>query len=139
MAFPAYAADDAAVSNQTYLYPGDPRVIAPSRSSSLRRTSSLTDLDEEFASALKRARESRPGLGFGLSLANGGVVGEGSPVTVSSGPHLGRDVTITPPPSDRAKRRGTTSESRNGKSRQAHKGNCTFLNTKKRAVFSHQG
>ncbi|KAF8121683.1 hypothetical protein EV363DRAFT_1560376 [Boletus edulis] len=40
-----------AVSSQSYIYPGDPRVIAPSRSSSLRRTSSLTDLDEEFASA----------------------------------------------------------------------------------------
>lgn len=99
----ARAADDASVANNTLLYPGDPRVIAPSRSSSLRRTSSMTDLDEEFDSALRRARESRPGLGFGLSLvgthATGGLVGDGSPVTVSSGPRLGRDVTITPPPS----------------------------------------
>ncbi|KAF8122008.1 hypothetical protein EV363DRAFT_1301434 [Boletus edulis] len=46
-----HTTDDGAVSNQSYIYPGDPRVIAPSRSSSLRRTSSLTDLDEEFASA----------------------------------------------------------------------------------------
>ncbi|THH16604.1 hypothetical protein EW146_g4054 [Bondarzewia mesenterica] len=112
----ARAADDATVSNQTYLYPGDPRVIAPSRSSSLRRTTSMTDLDEEFASALRRARDSRPGLGFGLGLVGGAVVGDGSPVTVSSGPRLGRDVIITPPPSvgrggDRSRTRGPTSES----------------------------
>ncbi|KZT04943.1 uncharacterized protein LAESUDRAFT_702914 [Laetiporus sulphureus 93-53] len=92
------AADDLAVSNQTYVYPGDPRVIASSRSSSLRRTSSLTDLDEEFASAVRRARDARPGLGFGLSLAGGIPVGDGSPVTVSSGPRLGRDVYMSPPP-----------------------------------------
>ncbi|KAA1474371.1 hypothetical protein DENSPDRAFT_882747 [Dentipellis sp. KUC8613] len=98
------AVDDATVSNQTYLYPGDPRVIAPSRSSSLRRTTSMTDLDEEFESALRRARESRPGLGFGLSLAGAAPVGEGSPVTVSSGPRLGRDVVVTPPPSGRRSR-----------------------------------
>ncbi|KAF9233907.1 hypothetical protein BU15DRAFT_79651 [Melanogaster broomeanus] len=64
----AHTTDDAAVSNQSYLYPGDPRVIGPSRSSSLRRTSSLTDLDEAFASAVSRARTAKPGLGFGLSL-----------------------------------------------------------------------
>ena len=92
------AVDDAAISNQTIVYPGDPRVIAPSRSSSLRRTSSLTDLDEEFESALQRAKDARPGLGFGLGLA-GAIVGEGSPVTVSSGPTLRRDIIVTPPPS----------------------------------------
>lgn len=84
--------------DSSYLYPADPRIIAPSRSSSLRRTSSLTDLDEEFASAVSRARSAKPGLGFGLSLVNeslssesGGIlgVGGGSPVTVSSGPRLG--------------------------------------------------
>ena len=109
------ATDDAAVSNQSYLYPGDPRVIAPSRSSSLRRTTSMTDLDEEFASAVRRARDGRPGLGFGLDLVGGRVVGDGSPVTVSSGPRLGRDVFITPPPSvgrggDRPRTRGPSSE-----------------------------
>lgn len=93
------ATDDSAVSNQAFLYPGDPRVIAPSRSSSIRRTSSLTDLDEEFASAVRRARDSRPGLGFGLGLAGGIPVGDGSPVTVSSGPRLGREVYMSPPPS----------------------------------------
>ncbi|KAI0672290.1 hypothetical protein C8Q78DRAFT_1188212 [Trametes maxima] len=93
------ATDDAAVSSQGYLYPGDPRVIAPSRSSSLRRTSSLTDLDEEFASAVRRAREGRPGLGFGLGLAGGIPVGDGSPVTISSGPRLGTPVYMSPPPS----------------------------------------
>ncbi|KAI9060094.1 hypothetical protein FKP32DRAFT_1595832 [Trametes sanguinea] len=93
------ATDDAAVSSQGYLYPGDPRVIAPSRSSSLRRTSSLTDLDEEFASAVRRAREGRPGLGFGLGLAGGISVGDGSPVTISSGPRLGGPIYMSPPPS----------------------------------------
>ncbi|KAH0831167.1 hypothetical protein J3R83DRAFT_13743 [Lanmaoa asiatica] len=97
--------DDAAVSNQSYLYPGDPRVIAPSRSSSLRRTSSLTDLDEEFASAVSRARNAKPGLGFGLSLVGGVILGDGSPVTVSSGPRLGGEVRVTPPPSGKTKAR----------------------------------
>lgn len=60
------AADDAAISNQTIVYPGDPQVIAPSRSSSLQRTTSMTDLGEEFESALRRAKDARPGLGFGL-------------------------------------------------------------------------
>lgn len=36
------ATDDETISSQGYLYPGDPRVIVLSRSSSLRRTSSLT-------------------------------------------------------------------------------------------------
>jgi hypothetical protein len=93
----SHAVDDGAISNQTIVYPGDPRVIAPSRSSSLRRTSSMTDLGEEFESALRRAKDARPGLGFGLSL-----IGEGSPVTVSSGPTLRRDVIVTPPPGARA-------------------------------------
>ena len=38
------AVDDGAISNQTIVYPGDTRVITPSRSSSLRRTTSMTDL-----------------------------------------------------------------------------------------------
>ncbi|EPQ51904.1 hypothetical protein GLOTRDRAFT_140838 [Gloeophyllum trabeum ATCC 11539] len=101
------ATDDAAVSGQGFLYPGDPRVIAPSRSSSIRRTSSLTDLDAEFASAVSRARNARPGLGFGLGLAAGVVLGEGSPVTISSAPRLGEDVRLTPPPKSRS--RGTSS------------------------------
>ncbi|KAH9993287.1 hypothetical protein BJV74DRAFT_884401 [Russula compacta] len=91
------AADDAAISNQTLVYPGDPRVIAPSRSSSLRRTTSMTDLDEEFESALRRAKDARPGLGFGLGLTSA-IIGEGLPVTVSSGPTLRRDIIVTPPP-----------------------------------------
>ncbi|KAH9854566.1 hypothetical protein C2E23DRAFT_55009 [Lenzites betulinus] len=95
----ARATDDGAVSSQGYIYPGDPRVIAPSRSSSLRRTSSLTDLDEEFASAVRRAREGRPGLGFGLGLVGGIQVGDISPVTISSGPRLGGVTYLSPPPS----------------------------------------
>ncbi|KAG1776463.1 hypothetical protein EV702DRAFT_335147 [Suillus placidus] len=100
--------------DSSYLYPSDPRIIAPSRSSSLRRTSSLADLDEEFASAVSRARSAKPGLGFGLSLVNeslgsesGGIlgVGGGSPVTVSSGPRLGGDVRVTPPPTGKTRNR----------------------------------
>ena len=97
--------DDGAVSNRSYIYPGDPRVIAPSRSSSMRRTSSLTDLDQEFASAVSRARNAKPGLGFGLSLVGGVILGDGSPVTVSSGPRLGGEVRVTPPPSGKTKTR----------------------------------
>ena len=97
--------DDAAVSNQSYVYPGDPRVIAPSCSSSLRRVSSLTDLDAEFATAVSRARSARPGLGFGLSLVGGTILGDGSPVTVSSGPRFGGDVRVTPPPTSKTKTR----------------------------------
>jgi hypothetical protein len=89
------AADDAAISNQTIIHPGDPRVIAPSRSSSLRRTSSMTDLGEEFKYALRRAKDARPGLGFGVELA-GAIIGESSPVAVSSGSTLGRNIFVTP-------------------------------------------
>ncbi|KAI1788618.1 hypothetical protein LXA43DRAFT_1158999 [Ganoderma leucocontextum] len=73
------ATDGAAVSSQGYLYPGDPRVNAPSRSSSLWCTSSMTDLDEEFASALRRAHEGRPGLGFSRSLVGSLSASDGSP------------------------------------------------------------
>lgn len=87
------AADDGSVSNSSYLHPGDPSVIAPSRSSSLRRTSSMTDLDEEFQTAVRRARDSKPGLGFGLSLVNT-FTGDASPVTISSGSRLFGDVRV---------------------------------------------
>ena len=59
----------------------------------------MTNLDEEFADARRRAQDGRPGLGFGLGLAGGIAVGEGSPVTVSSGPRLGGNVYMSPPPS----------------------------------------
>ncbi|TCD63586.1 hypothetical protein EIP91_005194 [Steccherinum ochraceum] len=102
--------DDSVVSGQTYIYPGDRRVIGPSRSSSLRRTTSLTDLDAAFDSALQRRREAQPGLGFAMGLV--GLASDGSPVTVSSGPRLGRDVQITPPPSrPRSRVRPSSSES----------------------------
>ncbi|THH31833.1 hypothetical protein EUX98_g2343 [Antrodiella citrinella] len=101
--------DDSVVSGQSYIYPGDPRVIGPSRSSSLRRTTSLTDLDAAFDSALRRRREAQPGLGFGMGLV--GLATDGSPVTISSGPRLGRDVRITPPPSrPRSRVRPSSSE-----------------------------
>ncbi|KAF8639219.1 hypothetical protein AX17_001704 [Amanita inopinata Kibby_2008] len=79
----AHTVDDTAIQNQEYTYRGDPRHIPASRGNSLRRTGSMNDLDQEFARAL---RAKRVALG-------------GSPVTVSSGPSLGQDVFVTPPPS----------------------------------------
>ena len=67
------------------------------------RTGLLTDLDAEFASAVSRVRNARPGLGFGLSLIGGTVLGDGSPLTVSSGPQLHGDVRAMPPPSSKTK------------------------------------
>ena len=58
----------------------------------------MTDLGEEFESASRQAKDARPGSSFGLGLA-GAIIGEGSPVTVSSGWTLGRDIIVTPPPS----------------------------------------
>ncbi|KAM6501107.1 hypothetical protein JOM56_004121 [Amanita muscaria] len=78
-----HTVDDTVIQNQEYVYPGDPRHIPPSRGNSLRRTGSMSDLDHEFARALKAKKS--------------GLVG--SPVTISSGPSLGQDVFITPPPS----------------------------------------
>ena len=48
---------DGAISNQTIVYPGDPWGIIPSHSSSLHRTTSMTDLGEEFESALRWAKD----------------------------------------------------------------------------------
>lgn len=70
--------DDGVVSNQSIVYRGDPWVIAPSRSSSLRRTTSTVNLGEDSESALRRGKDARPGLGFGLELS-GAITGEGSP------------------------------------------------------------
>ena len=56
----------------------------------------MTNLREEFESAL-RAKDTQPGLGFSLGLA-GTIIGEGSPVTVSSGSMLGRDIVVAHPP-----------------------------------------
>jgi hypothetical protein len=77
--------DDTAIQNQEYVYRGDPRVITPSRGNSMRRSGSMTDLDEAFRKAVSRARGTGP-LG-------------GSPVTISSGPTLGKNIFVTPPPS----------------------------------------
>ena len=48
------AADDAATFNQTIVYPGAPWVIVHSRSSSIRHTTCMTDLGEEFAATGQR-------------------------------------------------------------------------------------
>jgi hypothetical protein len=84
--------DDTAILKQDYVYPGDQRVVPPSRRSSLRRTISLTNLDEALAPAVSRARDARPGLGLITSVVLGG-----SPVTISSGSILRADVVVTPP------------------------------------------
>ena len=55
----------------------------------------MTDLDEEFQTAVRRARGAKPGLGFGLSLV-GALTGDASPVTISSGSRLSGDVRVTP-------------------------------------------
>ena len=60
-------------------------------------------LDAEFVTAVSKARNARPSLGFGLSLVGGTILGDGSPVTVSSSPRLGGDVRVTPPPSSKMK------------------------------------
>ena len=82
--------DDMVIQDQEYVYPGDRR---PQRGISLRRSGSMTDLDEEFRSALERARGARPGLGFPSQVLSG------SPVTISSGSSLGKNIFVTPPPS----------------------------------------
>ncbi|KAK7678727.1 hypothetical protein QCA50_018309 [Cerrena zonata] len=96
--------DDSALSGSSYLQPTGTGVIGPTRMRSLRRTSSLTDLGEDIESAARLARQARGGLGFGLGLV-GLPVGEGAPVTVSSGPRLRGDVRLTPPPRSRASSR----------------------------------
>ncbi|KAF8579979.1 hypothetical protein K439DRAFT_341186 [Ramaria rubella] len=89
------ASDDGAISDGGILYPlerSGSKVIAPSRSSSLRRTSSLADLDAEFASAVSRSAHSSAG----------------KPVTVSSGPSSTDDVFVSPPPSTGKKSKGSS-------------------------------
>jgi hypothetical protein len=75
------AVDDTVIQNQEYVY----GVITPSRGNSMRRRGSMTDLDEAFKMAVNRAR------GTGLF--------GGSPVTISSGSTLGKNIFVTPPPS----------------------------------------
>jgi hypothetical protein len=66
--------DNTVIQNQKYVYRGDPRVITPNRSNAMRRSGSMTDLNEAFKMAINRARGAGP---FG-----------GSPVTISSGSSL---------------------------------------------------
>jgi hypothetical protein len=46
---------DPGIQNHKYAYPGEPPVIAPSRSNRTRRNGSMKDLDKELTSALNRA------------------------------------------------------------------------------------
>jgi hypothetical protein len=78
-----HTVDDTVIQNQEYVYPGDPRHIPPGRGSSLRRTGSMNDLDNESPRAVKGKKS--------------GLVA--SPVTISSDPSLGQDIFVTPPPS----------------------------------------
>ncbi|GJJ16140.1 hypothetical protein Clacol_010420 [Clathrus columnatus] len=94
------ASDDASIDGAGMLYPTEgSKVIAPSRSSSLRRTSSLEDLNTEFKSAFSEPQS----------------IIFGKPVTVSSGPSTPGNVFVSPPPSAGKKGRGlgtkTSSES----------------------------
>ena len=73
--------NDTVVQNQAYVYPGDPCVITPSHG---RCSSSMTDLDKEIRSAIDWAR----GTG-------GGFLGA-SPITISSGSSLRRNIFVTP-------------------------------------------
>lgn len=85
--------DDTVIQNDGYIYPGDRRVIAPSRGNSLRRSGSMTDIDTEF-NASSRARGKRPSSG------NMRKILEYSPASMSSAPSLGRNAYITPPTSN---------------------------------------
>jgi hypothetical protein len=53
-------------------------VIAPSCSSSLRRTISMVDLGEDFGSTFTMGQRRATGLGFGLGLSCA-IIGECSP------------------------------------------------------------
>ncbi|KAF5325364.1 hypothetical protein D9619_009638 [Psilocybe cf. subviscida] len=104
--------------DQEYIYPGDSRAISIRRRSqrhSLRRTGSMTDLDEGFKSAVDRSRQTSGGFGIlgalgGLFGGNAGVTA--SPVTISSGSSLGKDVFMTPPPTTRTGLSGSGSDRR---------------------------
>lgn len=85
--------DDTVIRNDGYIYPGDRRVITPSRGNSLRRSGSMTDIDLEF-NASSRARGKRPTSG------NVREMFEYSPASMSSAPFLGRSAYITPPTSN---------------------------------------
>lgn len=85
--------DDTVIQNDGYIYPGDRRVIAPSRGNSLRRSGSMTDIDTEF-NASSHARGKRPSSG------NMRKILEYSPASMSSVPSLGRNAYITPPTSN---------------------------------------
>ncbi|KAF9529447.1 hypothetical protein CPB83DRAFT_893537 [Crepidotus variabilis] len=74
--------DDNVIRSQEYIYPGDRRVITPSRGR--RRSGSMTDLDDELREVISRAKESS------------GMF-SGSPVTISSASSLGRNIFVTPP------------------------------------------
>ena len=56
--------DDTAIRGHEYVYPGDRRVIPPSRHGSLRRTTSLTNLDEVFSSDISQTQPLRLGRGL---------------------------------------------------------------------------
>ena len=75
------------IQNQEYVYRGNPRVITPSHGNSMRRSSSMTDLDEAFKTPVNHARGAGP---FG-----------GSPITNHDFQRLslGKNIFVTPLPS----------------------------------------
>ena len=73
----------------------------------------MTDLDQEFETALERRRGARPGLGFAMGLINNFF---GGPVTISSGPTLGSTTTGLSPPPRRHSARSELSYTSDGQS-----------------------
>ncbi|KAL4079679.1 hypothetical protein J3A83DRAFT_4458593 [Scleroderma citrinum] len=57
---------------------------APSYSTNLTHTTNNAAIEPVFATAVSKERNAKPCLGFGLSLVGGTILGDGSPVTVSS-------------------------------------------------------
>ncbi|KIJ34005.1 hypothetical protein M422DRAFT_52213 [Sphaerobolus stellatus SS14] len=89
-------ASDDIVLGEDMLYPLERRGSkALSRASSLRRTSSLENLESEFASAVSRTSKS-----FGM----------GIPVTISSAPSLAENIYVSPPPSAGKKSRASSAK-----------------------------
>ncbi|KAG9013171.1 hypothetical protein FRB90_006205, partial [Tulasnella sp. 427] len=113
--------DDSVLSSGADSFASEGRSIAPSRSSSLRRTTSMTDLDREFEPMSPRSESGSIYLSVGRI--------SGAPVGTSTGAQIGRgpSLVFSPPPaprrtrskSPRGPRRPTTPSSYESSSRSA--------------------
>ncbi|KAG8939328.1 hypothetical protein FRC00_013991, partial [Tulasnella sp. 408] len=90
--------DDSVLSSGADSFASEGRSIAPSRSSSLRRTSSMADLDREFEPLSPKSEAGSIYLSVGRA--------EGGPVSTSSGAQIGRGASLvfSPPPAPRRTR-----------------------------------